>query len=166
MQTFLPYSNFALSAAALDNRRLGCQRKEAKQILDILASKKFTCKVCKKQADDKTEEAGCLAPKHIWHVTPWFNHPAVRMWRGYDGILASYGLACCAEWVKRGFNDSLTPYFAAKKEQHKWAIAYPPWLCRNNFHDSHQSMLIKKDRAYYKHQFPLVEEGLPYHWPS
>jgi hypothetical protein len=32
MQTFLPYSGFAQSAAALDNKRLGKQRVEARKL--------------------------------------------------------------------------------------------------------------------------------------
>ena len=36
MQTFLPYPDFAASAAALDTRRLGKQRVEALQVLRAL----------------------------------------------------------------------------------------------------------------------------------
>lgn len=35
MQTFLPYANFEASAKVLDYKRLGKQRVEAKQILEI-----------------------------------------------------------------------------------------------------------------------------------
>ena len=33
MQTFLPYENFAASAAVLDNKRLGKQRVETLQVI-------------------------------------------------------------------------------------------------------------------------------------
>jgi len=55
MQTFLPYVNFAESAKCLDYRRLGKQRVEAKQILDVLNGK----------------------------TTAWQNHPCVKAWKGY-----------------------------------------------------------------------------------
>ena len=51
MQTFLPYANFEDSAKVLDWRRLGKQRVEADQILNIISG--------------KTEKLG------------WRNHPPV-----------------------------------------------------------------------------------------
>ena len=41
MQTFLPYPDFAASAAALDDRRLGKQRVEALQVLRALVRPLF-----------------------------------------------------------------------------------------------------------------------------
>ena len=58
MQTFLPYTDFIKSAKCLDYKRLGKQRVEAKQILNILLG--------------ETTKAG------------WTNHPAVLMWSGYE----------------------------------------------------------------------------------
>ena len=40
MQTFLPYPDFVKSALVLDYRRLGKQRVEARQILDIIVNDK------------------------------------------------------------------------------------------------------------------------------
>jgi len=80
VQTFLPYANFAASAAVLDVRRLGKQRVEALQILRAL-----------------TRE-----------VYGWKRHPAVLMWAGYEEGLAAYGLTMCAEWIDRGHADTCT----------------------------------------------------------
>lgn len=173
MQTFLPHKEFYLSVATLDNKRLGCQRKETKQILGVLESKKYTCKYCKNQTDEPEEATmRCHEAQHKWRITAWYNHPAVRMWRGHNTALVEYGLACCKEWVDRGYNDTLTEYFLEKRMYYTGDrkggiehINYPVWLGLDEFHKSHRSMLIKKDRDHYKPHFPYTEEGLEYHWP-
>lgn len=79
MQTFLPYKSFSGSARCLDNKRLGKQRVEVLQILNTLTGKS----------------------------TGWANHPATRMWRGYERALCAYGFAVCEEWYyDRGFRDT------------------------------------------------------------
>ena len=42
MQTFLPYKSFENSVKSLDYRRLGKQRVEAKQILNVLLNRTET----------------------------------------------------------------------------------------------------------------------------
>lgn len=79
MQTFLPYSSFQKSAACLDNKRLGKQRVEAMQILNVLAGK----------------------------TTAWKHHPAVLMWSGYEKALRQYLRAVVMEWRRRGFKNSI-----------------------------------------------------------
>ena len=64
MQTFLPYQDFAKTAACLDYRRLGKQRIEAKQIYLALTVKDYG----------------------------WKQHPAVKMWAGYECLLLIYGI--------------------------------------------------------------------------
>lgn len=79
MQTFLPYPNFAQSAACLDNKRLGKQRVECLQILKALSDPNYG----------------------------WQNHPAVKMWRGYGSALVYYAETVCYEWINRGFKDTV-----------------------------------------------------------
>jgi hypothetical protein len=62
MQTFLPYSDFELSAQVLDKKRCWKQVVETSQILDVLKGKKVG----------------------------WANHPAVKMWGGYIPALELY----------------------------------------------------------------------------
>ncbi len=81
MQTFLPYKSFRKSMKVLDWRRLGKQRVEAKQILNILLN--------------RTETKG------------WRNHPITRMWDGYDNALKEYFNICVAEWIDRGYNNNM-----------------------------------------------------------
>jgi len=75
MQTFLPYSDFTLSAQSLDSKRLGKQRVEAKQILDVLYGRS----------------------------TGWRFHPAVRMWVGFEKALEFYFDEISKEWISRGY---------------------------------------------------------------
>lgn len=132
MQTFLPYRSFEKTARCLDHRRLGKQRVECKQILSSL-----------------TDGGG------------WKNHPAVKMWRGYEGALVLYAIAICEEWIRRGYNDSLLPHF--KERLPRPAVTMPPWLGRRAFHRSHQSNLKRKDPIHYA-QFN-VPDDLEYVWP-
>ena len=138
MQTFLPYPSFSESAKALDYRRLGKQRVETKQILMAL----------------RGESKG------------WVNHPAVKMWRGYETALAVYGMTMCKEWISRGYKDTLLQYFkdilieGVKNDD----LAYPQFSYE--FHRSHQSNLIRKDPEFYGAQFSGVPDDLPYVWSA
>jgi hypothetical protein len=79
VQTFLPYPSFSESATALDYRRLGKQRVEAKQILNALEGK----------------------------TKGWVRHPAVRMWRGYENALKVYYNTVLLEWILRGYRNNM-----------------------------------------------------------
>ena len=81
MQTFLPYSNFRKSFKVLDWRRLGKQRVEAHQVLNVLLG--------------RTETKG------------WVNHPITRMWKGYEPALQLYFNMCVEEWINRGYNNNM-----------------------------------------------------------
>ena len=146
MQTFLPYPDFAKSAAALDNKRLGKQRVEALTILKVL-------------------QRGGGA---------WYNHPAVRMWEGYEEALVAYGIAVTREWLRRGWKDTclakISDYSPRGKALTQKQLAarrlLPPWLGDPRLHRSHQSNLVRKDRAFYRPLFPRIPGNLPYFWPT
>lgn len=91
MQTFLPYPSFPKSAACLDNKRLGKQRVEAMQILNVLAGKS----------------------------SGWKHHPAVLMWRGYEKALRQYLRAVIIEWKRRGFKNSMRIPRAVSLQPHE-----------------------------------------------
>ena len=135
MQTFLPYEDFAASAEVLDYRRLGKQRVETWQILRALAG----------------ETRG------------WTNHPASRMWRGYEDALVVYGVKICEEWIRRGYNDSMLERFVQLLVPGK--VKMPAWLGNQEFHTSHQSNLVRKDPDFYSPIFPDVGPELDYVWP-
>ena len=136
MQTFLPYPDMIESARVLDRQRLGKQRVEAKQILTALG---------------KTSGG-------------WVNHPAVKMWRGYEPTLALYGWSTCHVWRARGYKDSLMDWFYDLSTG--GMDLRPSWWGDPDFHRSHQSNLIRKDPVHYAPLFPGVPDDLPYIWPT
>jgi hypothetical protein len=132
MQTFLPYPDFAASVRALDSKRLGKQRVEAWQIL-----------------------------KTLWGAAQgWRNHPAVKMWRGYELALSSYYNAALTEWISRGYRNTMLHMPTVPRP------VLPPWIGDAAFHLSHQSNLIRKLPEFYGPRFPGAAAGLPYIWPS
>lgn len=151
MQTFLPYADFRRSAAVLDIKRLGKQRVEVLQILN------------------------CLDP--LSPLKGWNNHPAVKMWRGYETALILYGLVVCDAWIKKGYKDTcyekillklgtdisrsdLERSFVSRRR-----IFLPSWFGSEPFHSSHRSNLLRKDPVWYG-QFGWTEpDDLPYLWP-
>ncbi|MEV5407315.1 MSMEG_6728 family protein [Thermopolyspora sp. NPDC052614] len=150
MQTFLPYPDFAETAAVLDQRRLGKQRVEALQVL-----------------------RGLTVPGYGWR-----HHPAVRMWRGHEEALVRYGLEICRVWRAAGHADTCAGLLRAELHSARHieaprgqaelaeAGALPPWLGDPDFHRAHQSALIRKDPDHYRPLFPLVPDDLPYVWPE
>lgn len=81
MQTFLPYANLQESIKVLDYRRLGKQRVETFQVLNILL--------------DRTPTKG------------WRNHPVTRMWAGYEEALKLYQNYTIKEWLNRGYKNTM-----------------------------------------------------------
>lgn len=158
MQTFLPYSGAASSAMEiyeesahlLDIKRLGKQRVENYQIMQALFGRKL---------DGEVYSVG------------WSNHPAVKMWRGYEFSLLKYQVAVCDEWIHNfGFKDTckdktIRLYFMCADLDPKLEHKDPPWLGDIAFHKSHQSNLIRKAPLYYRKYFPGVPDNLPYIWP-
>jgi hypothetical protein len=143
MQTFLPDSDYSISAVCLDNRRLGKQRLECKQILLAL---------------------GFSVGPHYPGKRGWRNHPAVRMWRGFEHELGLYAVSVCDEWRTRGFKDSLRVQFE-KALARIPATGAPPWLGNQKLHASHRSNLLRKDKEFYG-KFAWTEpDNMPYFWP-
>lgn len=139
MQTFLPYASFRQSARVLDRQRLGKQRVEGLQILYCLLG--VSC--------------------HRWQ-----QHPAVRMWKGYEAALARYVVTVCQEWQQRGYADTVQRKVCQLQRQHALrAASQPPWLGQENFHRAHQSNLLRKDVTYYRQHFPRIRSTYPYIWP-
>lgn len=150
MQTFLPYASYTKSAKHLDNKRLGKQRVECKQLLLAL---------------------GVPVGLHVPGKGGWKNHPATRMWRGYEPALLVYAFSACAEWCNRGFNDNLGEEFILAfarltKNTEDWQAIRPPWADKEELYASHRSNLLRKDNDFYG-QFGWKEpDDLPYFWPT
>ncbi len=138
MQTFLPYKSFSETAKCLSTKHLGKQRVEVLQILNTLTGKSNS----------------------------WSNHPAVKMWRGYEKALCAYGLAVCEEWrYTRGYKDTCwEKIYDIERELDGLPYVFPPWYTRELI-ESHRSNLIKKDPKFYSRKWPGTIENLPYVWP-
>lgn len=138
MQTFLPYANYVQSAKVLDMKRLGKQRVEGYQILCCLLE---------------------------ISSTRWKNHPAVKMWKGYEGALARYVCAICTEWIDRGYKDTVREKIYGIIKEHKlYNVRRPLWIGRVDFHNAHKSNLVRKLPNHYSQHFSIASD-LPYVWP-
>lgn len=136
MQTFLPVPDFYETARILDYRRLGKQRLETLQILNAL----------------------------LGRSKGWVNHPATRMWRGYEGSLVHYGTVMCDEWVSKGYKDT-TKAKILELGIEPSILEVPPWLGREDFHASHRSNLLRKDPEFYSVYGWSEPDNLEYVWP-
>jgi hypothetical protein len=134
LQTFVPYVDDALSARVLDDKRLNKQVVECAQILNAL-----------------------LDPA----ARGWVNHPAVKMWRGYEARLVVYTQAMQSERTRRYGK----PINVTLREVPPTSSADdPPWWA-GFIHSSHRSNLVRKDQGFYgRYNWP--EDGSkPYFWP-
>jgi len=172
MQTFLPYDNFSMSARVLDNKRLGKQRVEALQILKVLNFGPYQMLVNYKSdqtpiwescTQEEFNEAKRNKTPRV-RKTPWYNHPAVQMWKGYSNGLFLYLEEMVREWKLRGGVDTCLE--KAKEFKTNGPVLLPDWLGNESFHLSHQSNLLRKHPSYYGMYFMGVSNDLPYIWPS
>ena len=144
MNTFITDFDMAQNARNLDDKRLGKQRVEALQIAECLLIKK----------------------------SRWKNHPAVRMWRGYERYLIDpYLLFILNEWEHRRFKNWRCyekylhfKYIILDGMTFPHYVKRPPWITEE-FIESHRSNLIRKKPEHYRPLFPHTKEGLEYIWP-
>ena len=141
MQTFLPYPDFDKSAKCLDYRRLGKQRVEAAQLLVSLS-------IEVPGLNTKPNRKG-----------GWTNHPARVMWVGYEEALCDYMNTMIAEWINRGYNNTMQfirtrPFYPL-----------PPWFGNTEMHASHRANLLRKDPNFYGKYGWQESPETPYFWP-
>ena len=177
MQTFLPYPSFVESAKALDNKRLGKQRVEAYQILKTLLKGPHTCskntshQIGIVSASGWNSTTRCMECESRIKKTPWYNHPAVKMWKGHEEVLHRYILVVCKTWTCRGMKDTVEEkaLMLASKSLDPALIANPvppKWLGDERFHASHRSNLLRKEPEYYMRFGWKEPDDLPYFWPT
>lgn len=151
MQTFLPVDNFEQSARYLDKRRRGKQRVEGLQIINSLRSGPGAA---------------------------WYNHPATRMWKGYEDCLFKYVGTIIKIWKLNGCKDTIWGKLDSMwsgpltfpqlvdypQDELSKIISVPFWLGDEEFHRSHRSNLLRKNKEHYSQYFNEVNY-LPYKWP-
>jgi hypothetical protein len=148
MQTFVPFNNFEDSAAVLDNKRLNKQLLEGRQIYKILASNQIK--------------------------GAWVNHPAVKMWRGYDNALFDYLRVIKDECLYRNIQTEKNWNALTEMHERNWhrgdGIVMPPWWGENKVHQSHRNNLYRKDPEHYAEfvndEFIACCDKCNYWWPT
>lgn len=119
------FSSNPKSIKYLDDKRLNKQRIEANQILNTL----------------------------LGNSKGWANHPAVKMWDGYEDALKVYINHCIRAWLKRGKNCTLEEYEIDEDE-----VEWPWWYGWKDLHLSHKANLLRKKPEYYEEIFPLKDK--------
>jgi len=141
VNVFIPLSDPHEIAKVLDDRRLGKQRVEAKQIITIISG----------QAKSNA----------------WANHPVVLMWKDHLEELKYYYDVMILEWVGRGFKNTMPlygiyqiPTSAHKRPKMPWFMYCKPVLL------SHQASLLRKNYAHYHKYFrtPKAYMSRSYLW--
>lgn len=133
MQIFMPYADPFKTAKCLDNRRLGKQRIEALQIIQVNIK------------------------KQVWAIPRSIkNHPVTKMWKGYESYLFFYVECMMLEWeLERDFNnDACGKVFDNLALSLDFRKAYRmdhglPKKINVDFIKSHRALLYKKDPDYY-----------------
>lgn len=138
VNTFLPYPSFEQSIQCLDDKRLGKQRTECKQIINAL---------------EKYKNEGIMSG--------YIRHPATLMWYGYENALKYYHNLCIYEWINRGKNNTME-YIEHGEVEYPWFIGW------DLFHMSHQASLLRKDHEHYSKYFSVHEFYMQrgYIWPA
>ena len=126
---FIPVEDPLAIAKILDSKRLGKQRVEAKQIINIITNKAVS-------------EA-------------WKNHPAVLMWKPYPNELKYYYNIMVKEWINRGYKNNMTLYNVKSPIHMPWfmyckpvTLSHQASLLRKNY--SHYHKFFKVPTAYMK----------------
>lgn len=155
MQTFLTNKSFLQTAQSLDDRRLNKQRVEAFQIYNAARGIRLDAK-----------------GNYVGPAIGWRNHPAVRMWRGYESLLCIYGYQISLECQRRNIADNagLHEFFANRMHRHEYIV--PFWYADPVLSDklifTHRCNLVRKDAEFYHPKFPDVPENyedISYFWP-
>lgn len=147
MQTFLPYPDFHDCANCLDKKRQWKQVVEAKQILCTLRAKDLP--------EDWKNSKTYLNQK-------WINHPAVKMWNGFEEALKIYYNVFLAYSRKSGIKTELEFLKSST-----FLPEFPFYIGNQNFHNAMKSKLFQKDNKHYSlfSEFKHFNNG-QYLWPD
>lgn len=138
MQTFLPFSTFSVSAAALDQVRLFNQYNEALVIYRAVTGSS----------------------------TAWASHPACDMWRGFAPALANYRWCLLQELLARrkAPGTEAPDSHLALLDASNCEVQIPAWVGYEPFHEAHRRNLVRKDKAYVE-RFKCPPSDV-YFWPK
>lgn len=136
MQTFLPYEDYAQSAAVLDDSRLGNQcYRECTTLI---------------RGGWKNHPASKMWRGHERHLALYAHALAIEM-----GKRAKWKPEVVQRW---------TAFWSAQAEQYE-DTGPPSWLGEAEFHLAHRSNLLRKNPEHYRQFWPDERDDLPYIWP-
>ena len=137
IQTWLPLPSYKDSIECLSREHLILQRLNILEIMEEFHA--------------IPEEDSALPGDYDSHDLD--GHPVLDMWKGHEVQLVELGLQTCEHYVKlTGKEDPLYQRLANHQE---WAtsedadFSKPRWLGDVDFHLSHQSELLRRDREHY-----------------
>ena len=100
----------------------------------------------------------------------WKNHPASKMWQGYEYSLCDYLIACYWQLREYGKNYQKHYFEVLMIQDQLENTGKPFWLGNEKFHASHRSNLLRKDIEKgwnWYCQFGWAEPpDLEYIWPA
>ena len=137
VQTFVTDRHHHNTARSLDRKRLVKQLLECRQIIEVI------------NRGERTPEG---------KITPWYNHPAVVMWRGHETALLSYMTAIKAEMQHRGYAwqnnwDAILGAMTELADKDMIGSGNPDWIVDTDVYDNviatHRASLYRKDSEYY-----------------
>lgn len=152
MQVFLPFEDFAESAAVLDQKRLGKQRVETLQLfLGVL-----------RLNNDGT-------PKTTKRT--WGDHVVGRLWAPHLYTLLEYQEAVCNDWTARGYRDTCLDKTRVALERgiaagYEDSGTRPAWLGDERVHSSHRAALLFKAPEFYEQYGWQERPEYNYFWPN
>lgn len=74
----------------------------------------------------------------------WSNHPAAKMWKGYERALVWYARECYWEFIKRGGTKTHKSWWTIHSRYgHPYWAEFPPWD-NGPIHSNHRGRLLHK----------------------
>lgn len=96
----------------------------------------------------------------------WKNHPASKMWWGYEYALVQYCLAGLIELARRGRKYWHHFYTFEEMKKQLPNTGDPWWLGDERLHSSHRAALLYKDEYHYCAYGWTENPALNYWWPT
>lgn len=177
VNTFIVHADFGINAKILDDKRLGKQRAEAKQILlkiedvywlrDQLRIYQLQGEDLKGYIDRLFDAYKMTSGGQEWYRSvfdginynqrpirkQYMTNPATLMWYGYTDALKYYINCCIKEFIDRGGNNTMQYY------QLPPTIQWPWWLGEFVFNMFRLSLVAKYPEWYIQ---KFTAYGLPY----
>jgi hypothetical protein len=144
--TWMTHPSFGKTARDLPNEILKQQMMQVCITFDILTG-----------LDDKSE---------------YTDHPAVKMWHGYEFALGIYGMMLGMEFTfNRGYAEATEFWYLSKaireikRTEEGFVYDPPPWMFDTDILLSHRSNLARRHPVAFRSKWKNCPKDWPYLWP-